>query len=366
VEFDPLAAGLRTAQLQVTDADGVIHSVPLQGFTYGGTTRMVVSSDPGSGLGDGDSYTYSPAGDTIWAIGTPQEFQFAAADGNGGWDGTFEPPAGEQLTAGSSWALGETENETTAHADIGWKDHGCSTESGSLQVLSATYNSFGDMTSFAVKFAVQCTDEPGAVHGEFDWRANDDVAPAPWMAADATGAPPSGSESGGATPPANPVAPTAPATPASPASPPTPATSTTPAVAVTPPSHATDSDVATGRLKALVTTLSRTTRRTSRITHLNRHQINSGSLRRARRSVVTLESELTAVKRAVSALSKSRRAQAARILRQIGAWQTTLSAEQRLLTSRRANAIAGPLVALVSRANDEASSAIRALGRLVN
>jgi hypothetical protein len=124
--------------------------------------------------------------------------------------------------------------------------------------------------------------------------------------------------------------------------------------------------VATGRLKALVTTLSRTTRRTSRITHLNRHQINSGSLRRARRSVVTLESELTAVKRAVSALSKSRRAQAARILRQIGAWQTTLSAEQRLLTSRRANAIAGPLVALVSRANDEASSAIRALGRLVN
>ncbi len=359
VQFDPLAAGLRTAELQVTDASGAVHSVPLQGFTYGGTTRLTVNSDPDS-LGDGKSYTYGAAGDTLWAGGSPQEFQFTAGEDEPDWQGTFQPPTGQTLTAGSSWTdVTRNPSATQAGMDIDAFDYGCNAVTGQFQVLSATYDSFGDMTSFAVKFVEQCTDQTGAIRGEFDWRANDDVAPAPWMAADATGAPAAGSGSGGQTPPADPVAPvTAPA----PVAPPTSSTST--AVAQ-PAGHVTDADPDTAHLKALVTTLSRTSRRTSQVTHLTRRQINRGSLRRARRSIAALQSELTVVRRAVTALPSSRRVQATRILKRLAAWQTTLTAERKLLSSPRAGTIADPLLSLVSRANGEASSAIRALGKLV-
>jgi hypothetical protein len=364
VEFDPLVAGTRTAALQLTDGNGTVHSVPLQGFTYGGTTRLVVSSDSDAGLGGGKSYTFSAAGDTIWALGTPQKFQFGATDSNGGWDGTFQPPTGQELTAGSSWSdVGDSPTATQAAMELEWSDYACSAASGQLQVLSATYNAFGDMTSFDAKFEMRCPSPSGAITGEFDWRAGDAVAPAPWMAADATGAPVSGSggpgdsggSGGGGAPTTIPTAPAAPATP--------------PTSSAAPPSTGSPAPLpgqsATGHLKALVTALSRDNRSTSKATHLTRERINRNSLLRARQSIAHLQSELTSVRRAVNALPRARRAEAGAILKRLAAWQGTLQAERRVLSSKSAGRIAGPLLTLVSRANGQATAAIRALAKLV-
>jgi hypothetical protein len=385
VAFDPLVAGTRTAVLQLIAGNGTVHSVPLQGFTYGGTTRLVVNSDSDAGLGAGKSYTFSAAGDTIWALGTPQKFQFGATDSNGGWEGTFQPPTGQELTAGSSWSdVGDSPTATQAAMELEWSDYACSAASGQLQVLSATYNAFGDMTSFDAKFEMRCPSPSGAITGEFDWRAGDAVAAAPWMAADATGAPGGGSgdgpsggatgsdggatgsgggatgSGGGATGSGGGATGAAPAAPSAPPST-TPTTPTAPLGSGPATAIAPNVD----RLRALVISLSRDSRRTAQATHLTRRAINRSSLLRARRSVARLQSELTSLRRAVAALAPARRAEAAPVLKRVRVWQATLAAERHLLSAPGSRRIAGPLLTLVSRANAQATAVIHALARLV-
>jgi hypothetical protein len=118
-------------------------------------------------------------------------------------------------------------------------------------------------------------------------------------------------------------------------------------------------------LKALVTALSRDNRSASKATYLTRERINRNSLLRARQSIAHLQSELTSVRRAVNALPRARRAEAGAILKRLAAWQGTLQAERRVLSSKSAGRIAGPLLTLVSRANGQATAAIRALAKLV-
>src|SRR5204863_1783090 len=53
------AAGVRQAALHVTDSTGGAYDVTLQGFAYGGTTAVTMTSDSGDYIGQGRTWSYS-------------------------------------------------------------------------------------------------------------------------------------------------------------------------------------------------------------------------------------------------------------------------------------------------------------------
>jgi hypothetical protein len=379
VEFDPLEAGLRSAALQVTDAAGATHATPLQGFTYGGATRLVINSDPGDDLVKGKSYTFSPAGDTVWGMGTPQLVQFSASNGSDGFQGEFAAPNGETLTTGSSWS-----NVTRypfgnggPGMDLTYDSWGCNTISGQFQVVSATYDSNGQMTSFDARFQLRCDNSTGVISGEFEWRAGDDVAPAPWMEPDGTGATDRGSATGtaptGGTPPTGTAGTgsTADTTGTGSMGDTTGPGSTTPAAAAptsisseapAPPASAPQ-PAAAPNLTSLAATLSRESRRAAQATNRSRGRVDRSWLVRARRSIGALLAALTSTEQRLHALAASHPSSVRPALRRLTAWQATLTAERRVL-SMHLGQIPALLLQLVARANSQATAAVRALGAL--
>ncbi len=204
VGFTPTAPGLQTATLQLSESGGATDQVPLQGWTYGGTTRLVMNSDAGDYIGQGESYSYSPASATLDASGTPQHFSFAVQGSNGDWwNGAFSPSQGQIFTTGSTWTnvARDSFRGSAAGMDVNGDGRGCNTVSGQFQVISATYDPDGVMQTFAVKFEQHCEGAQPALRGEFDWRLNDHTPPAPWMQGDggASGAGSGGSSGAGSS-----------------------------------------------------------------------------------------------------------------------------------------------------------------------
>lgn len=370
VNFDPLDPGLRTATLQVAGSDGPSHAVPLQGFTYGGTTRLVVNGDLQDDCLDGKGYTFSPAGGVVWAMGTSRRVQFATADATDTFEGTFEAPPGQSLTTGASWTgiTDDTSNGGGPSVHLGYDSWGCATSSGTLQIVSATYDSYGQLTSFDAKFDLHCENATGGVRGEFKWRAGDDVAPAPWMESDATGGPP-GNSGPGATQPNGTTGP-GDVTASGPLTV-TPVNSAAAATPQTAPSQATSSPQrmstshakSPSRLESFAAVLSRDSRRVSQAVHLIGGRATRSSVLRARRSIDTLRAALTSTQQRLHALAASHRADVLQTMQRLAAWQVTMAAERRSL-SLRGPRIATALPPLVSRANRQAAAAIKALGRL--
>ena len=361
VDFDPLAAGTRTASLTVTDSSGATHSVPLQGFTYGGTTRFLAISDPGDQLAQGHSYSFGGPSDDIWTAGTSAHVQFAVSDGIDSFQGDFAPPKGQALTTGSSWTdvSDYPADGSSAGMDIGYDDSGCGSLSGQFTVVSATYDSNGELTSVDITYQQRCDNSTGLLHGELQWRAGDDVAPAPWMESDATGAPSSsratagsgsagspdstGSGQASANPPAGTSAGSNDATVASRA-----ATSSSSGAAVP------------AWLKALSATLSRDSRQAA---NTMRHSGGTGWLARARRSIATLQAALKSAQQRLAGLAESASPGARQALRRLAAWQATLTAERRALSVTHGH-VSPSLGRLVAQARGEATAVIRAIGRL--
>jgi hypothetical protein len=374
VDFDPLAAGTRTASLTVTDASGATHSVPLQGFTYGGTTRFVAISDPGDQLAQGHSYSFGGPADDIWVTGSPTLVRFAASDGTDSFQGEFASPKGQTLSTGSSWTSGtDYPNGRDAGVSIDYDEWGCDT-TGQFQVVSATYDSNGELTSVDITYQQRCDDSTGLLHGELQWRAGDDVAPAPWMEPDATGAQDSsgdggttgsGTSNGGGSAGAS----SGIGTSSSSSAPTTLGTAQTSAIgpgdAATGPTLETrSSQTASGdRLKRVTATLSRDSRRAANTIRGARSRATGSSLGLALRSIVALQAAVRTAQQRLHGLTGVPSASVRRALRQLATWQTTLTAERRVLSSSHEH-IPLSLLQLVARANDEATAAVRTMANL--
>src|SRR3954451_6243625 len=61
VRYQPTTAGTRLATLHVRDSAGADYPVDLQGFSYGGRTRVAWTSDAGDSIGQGKPWNYTPA-----------------------------------------------------------------------------------------------------------------------------------------------------------------------------------------------------------------------------------------------------------------------------------------------------------------
>jgi hypothetical protein len=378
VDLDPLAAGTTEASLQLSTTDGQTTTVPLQGFTYGGTTRLTLNSDPGDDLLKGQGHTVGVAGNVFNAWGTPREIHFGAITASHTFAGQFDPPSGATLTPGSSWTQVVTApgNGSSPGAELDVDSYSCGPTDGQFEVISATYDSHNELTSADIQFRLLCSGATGDVHGELQWRADDSVAPAPWMEADATGAStvtaggsaPSGSGAGSPTSPTAPSAtvPTVASATASPAATDGPASSpstpsTTGPASTNAPRGVSSPSVANAQIKRLGAMLSRDSRRVQRATP--RHGDRS-SLQRARRAIATLQTAVTNATHRLQTLGQPDRGAVRRALVRLANWQKTLTAERRLLASAH-GALPSGLLGVVARADRQGTAGTQALLALI-
>jgi hypothetical protein len=182
VRFTPRSPGTKAATLTVSDAAGVSHTVPLEGWTDGGTTQFTATSDNGDWVGGGSSYDLTPSDSTFDASGTREGLSFAA----GGFNGSFHPGPGDIFTAGATYdgAQRDAFRNNAPGMEVDYDSHGCNTITGSFAVVSASFLPDGTMRSIDLTFTQHCDGATPALHGELKWKAGDTVAPAAWMSPD--------------------------------------------------------------------------------------------------------------------------------------------------------------------------------------
>jgi hypothetical protein len=184
VDFQPTAPGTRTATLRVTDSTGGTHDVALEGFTYGGRTRLVMHGDPGDYVGEGQDWSYTPANSTIAISGSPQHFSFTVGAGSHSWNGYFVVPTGQVLTPGVTYDVSSSGGSGQgAQFAVSSDTRSCTTSDGSFTVTYATYDANNVTQAFGVTFEQHCGTTTAALHGTFEFRVPDaPPAPAPpWM-----------------------------------------------------------------------------------------------------------------------------------------------------------------------------------------
>jgi hypothetical protein len=207
VRFNPTAPGTRTAVLRIPHAGGS-HEIPLQGFAYGGTTRLMTQSD-GEGPGDdpvarGESRSHTTSDSKIHAIRYREAVWFAVDRTSPEWDAFFAPPEGRTLGPGhypgaERWPF----NGSSPGMDVSGYE-GCNTLEGEFTVSELTYDLAGRLRTFGASFVQYCDETPAAVRGTVEFRKGDRTPPPPWMpsAAAASGDP--GFPGTGSPPPRSP------------------------------------------------------------------------------------------------------------------------------------------------------------------
>jgi hypothetical protein len=218
VRYQPGVAGTRLATLHVGDSGGSDYPIDLQGFSYGGTTRLTMTSDSGDYIGQGKTWSYTPANATISAGGSRRVIGFGIDSATGDWwNGTFAAGDGDILAAGSTYAATRYPfNGSGAGIDISGNGRGCNTITGTFTVTEANFEQDGRLHSFGATFEQHCEGGAPALRGTFEYRKGDTTQPAPWMVSGpGSTAPPttfgSLAPGAGSTPPPSPPTATSPA-----------------------------------------------------------------------------------------------------------------------------------------------------------
>ena len=213
VRFAPTASGTRTAILRIPEAGGHVQEIALQGFTYGGRTRLVMNSDSGDYIGGGGTYSYTPENALIAAGGTRRGVGFGLDAANGDdWSGSFSPADGDIIAPGRyTGATRDAFRGTGPGIEVTGNGRGCNEIEGEFTVHEATFDPDGRMRSIALDFVQHCEGGAPALRGTFEYRAGDSTPPPPWMVSGpgTTGPPTSIGQPGGGggdptTPPTTP------------------------------------------------------------------------------------------------------------------------------------------------------------------
>lgn len=191
VQFAPTTPGTRTATLDIVDSAGRHYTTALQGFSYGGTTKAVLHSDPGDYIGGGGDASFTPAASEIVAQFFTRYVHFGVDYGD--WNGWFAPPKGQVLAPGTyENATRYPFNGDGAGLTVDSPGRGCNTVTGRFTITTISFDSHGALRTFGATFEQHCDGAVPALHGEFDFRAGDTTTLAPWMGGEA--APPAGGE----------------------------------------------------------------------------------------------------------------------------------------------------------------------------
>ena len=216
VQFAPASAGTHRALLRVADA--AAPGIALEGFAYGGRTRLLVASEPGEFIGQGHPWSFT-TDDAIFSArrsaysAAPNDVQITV-DGQTTWNGIFTPSPGEVLTPGHYDEIFNVPwGESPVRLRVSGDHRECNFMRGDFTVNGARYDQDGAPLEFAADFNQECltadsegnlyTD--GVLSGTFEFRVGDTTPRPPWLIAGAT------TESPGPPQQSAPVAPNAPA-----------------------------------------------------------------------------------------------------------------------------------------------------------
>lgn len=167
--------GTKRATLRFTLSGGAVRDTALEGFAFGGTTRLKVNSEAGDPIG---------AGPRSWEFG-PGEFAFSGsrsgvrASGYGGpdlvWDVDVSPARGDVLGNGLN-------PRTVIAVRSQGGAHPCPTSLGDATVSELrTRAGDGSVRAFSGTFSERCDNAGGAVSGSIEVRAGDTTPLPPWV-----------------------------------------------------------------------------------------------------------------------------------------------------------------------------------------
>jgi hypothetical protein len=175
MRFVPTAAGVRTATLRFTSPGAVQRDVSLEGFAFGGVTRLNMTSDPGDYIGGGQPWSYTFANAAIGVGGSRQYAGFGLDGADGSWwYGDFVPAAGDILAPGRyPNATRFPFNGTGPGMSISGNGRGCNTLTGEFTVNSITFWPDGSLRTVSINFEQHCEGAAPALRGVFEFRAGD-------------------------------------------------------------------------------------------------------------------------------------------------------------------------------------------------
>ena len=181
LRYMPTAEGERAATLRIAYAGGATDDVALSGYGYGGSTRVFMESEPGDFVGDGATWSYTPADAVILASGTRSHVTFRVDGANGDWwFADFAAAPGDILTPGTyknatRWPF----NGSGPGLDVSGEGRGCNTLTGEFTVTHATFGPDGRVRTFGASFVQHCEGEAPALRGVYEFRAGAGMTPPP-------------------------------------------------------------------------------------------------------------------------------------------------------------------------------------------
>jgi len=180
VGFNPQTVGALSAKLLVSTTDGGTTAIDLQGLMHGGSTQMVLDSQPGDFIGNGQDWEFDPGqGDEIRGEGYPNE----AAVGFSGIFGVFVVPQGQTLSVGETytdvgyWPFDPTEPSMS----VTGFGRGCNSISNSqFTIGNLSFYPDGLLHSVGATFVQYCDGNTGALTtaaltGTLQFRVGDDT-----------------------------------------------------------------------------------------------------------------------------------------------------------------------------------------------
>ena len=194
VRFAAGAPGARSATLEV----GPVQST-LQGFNYGGRTRLDITGQPGEGDPEPPVFgAFTPPDSRFSVHGRNSAAGFWVGGRGGGWTGTFRTANGAPLVPGrytgvkNNMHLPSPQPEPGMDIDTLW-GYGdpCSADEREFTVNEITrYPDDGTTKSMEIAFEHRCTSPPGVlVAGTISFRVGDTTPLAPWMSGVPAGTP---------------------------------------------------------------------------------------------------------------------------------------------------------------------------------
>jgi hypothetical protein len=177
IGFTPSTPGEHSATLHLEDATGGDYPAILQGFAYGGTTRVVLHSDAGDFVGAGKDWSYTPADAIIEAHGSGRFVSFSV---NRDWNALLRPGQDETFAAGTTYTDSELAPGDGPSLDVSGDGRGCNEAIGQFTVSEALFDVDGPLR-FGASFEQHCEGATAALRGNLDFRVGDDTTPAQWM-----------------------------------------------------------------------------------------------------------------------------------------------------------------------------------------
>jgi hypothetical protein len=131
-------------------------------------SAVFIDSEAGDFLGQGVSGTSASNPGSVTYEGNVDGIQTFTYGGTAAWTFSFAAPPGETLESGTYEDAVRAVSRAAGQPglDVGSPGRGCNTVAGRFIVDEVTYDSSGELTSFAARFEDHCEGETGAVFGD--------------------------------------------------------------------------------------------------------------------------------------------------------------------------------------------------------